>query len=254
MRQIISVLLMAILLTSTIPGCLSDLRGGVSLVVNYEQTNGTVVESYVDGEHVSTTNVSLEFDFSNTESESQIVEFGVDFAEGRDSIAVSPDTSSSVIVEFANHGIYEIVAYAIDDNDRRESSAVTIRIDLSIEWSEQSTHEPSGLSIDPIPKYGGPHPVAIFIDSTVENPELIENIGGGREVEITWRLYDQAGEACLVRKGVVEEGGEANWEAFHYNTYEIHELRISYDEGQDNIDVEQSISLTYEHIESEPNP
>ena len=253
-RQIISVLLMAILLTSTIPGCLSDLRGGVSLVVNYEQTNGTVVESYVDGEHVSTTNASLEFDFSNTESESQILEFGVDFAEGRDSIAVNPDTSSSVIVEFANHGIYEIVAYAIDENNKRESTAVTIRIDLKIEWSEQSTHEPSGLSIDPIPKHGGPHPVAIFIDSTVENPELIENIGGGREVEITWRLYDQAGEACLVRNGVVEEGGEAHWEAFHYNTYEIHELRISYEEGQDNIDVEQSISLVYEHIESDPNP
>ena len=254
MRQIVSVLLIAILLSSAIPGCLSDLRGGVLLVVNYEQTNGTVVESYVDGEHVSTTNVSLEFDFSKTESESQIVEFGIDFPGDRESAAVDPDTSSNVIVEFSKHGIYDIVAYAIDDNNRRENVAVTIRIDLIIEWSEQSTHEPSGLSIDPIPKHGGPHPVAIFIDSTVENPELIENIGGGREVEITWRLYDQAGEACLVRNGVVEEGGEANWEAFHYNTYEVHELRISYDEGQDNIDVEQSISLAYEHLESEPNP
>ena len=58
-------------------------------------------------------------------------------------------------------------------------------LDLKTEWSEQSTCEPSGLSIDPIPKHVGPHPVAIFIDSTVENPELIENIGGGREVEIT---------------------------------------------------------------------
>ena len=48
MRQIVSVLLIAILLSSAIPGCLSDLRGGVLLVVNYEQTNGTVVESYVD--------------------------------------------------------------------------------------------------------------------------------------------------------------------------------------------------------------
>jgi len=68
-RQIFSVLLTAILLSSAIPGCLSDLQGRVALIVNYEQTNGTVVESYIDGEHVSTTNVSLEFDFSNTESE-----------------------------------------------------------------------------------------------------------------------------------------------------------------------------------------
>ena len=254
MRQIVSIVLTVILLSSTIPGCLSDSRGEISLVVNYEQTNGTVVESYIDGEFVSTTNVSLEFDFSNTESENQLVEFGVEFTEGKETVSVESDSSSTVTVEFAEHGIYEIVAYAIDNNNWRESIGVTIRIDLNIEWSEQSTHEPSGLSIDPIPKHGGPHPVRIFIDSTVENPELIENIGGGREVEITWRLYDQAGEACLVRNGVVEEGGEAHWEALHYNTYEVHELRISYDEGQDNIDVEQSISLAYEHLESEANP
>ena len=253
MRQIFSVLLTAILLSSAIPGCLSDFQGRVALIVNYEQTNGTVVESYIDGEHVSTTNVSLEFDFSNTESEHKLVEFGVEFVDGRGPVTVDSDTSSKVTVEFADHGIFEIVAYAMDNKNRRYSTTLTIRIDLRIEWSEQSTHEPSGLAIDPIPKYGGPHPVAIFIDSTVENPELIENIGGGREVEITWRLYDQAGEACLVRNGVVEEGGSANWEALHYNTYEVHELRISYDEGQDNIDIEQSITLAYEHIESEPN-
>ena len=254
MRQIVSILLTAIILSSAIPGCLSDLRGEITLVVNYEQTNGTVVESYIDGELVSTTNVTLEFDFSNSESRRQLVEFGVEFSEGKESVTVNSDTVTSVTVGFADHGIYEVVAYAMDEKNMRESTTVTIRIDLSIEWLEQSTHEPSDLSIDPIPKNGGPHPVAIFIDSTVENPELIENIGGGRDVEITWRLFDQAGEACLVRKGIVEEGDSANWEAFHYNTYEIHELRISYDEGQDNIDVEQSIALAYEHIESEPNP
>ena len=69
MRQIVSFVLTVILLSSAIPGCLSDSRGEISLVVNYEQTNGTVVESYIDGELISTTNVSLEFDFSNTESE-----------------------------------------------------------------------------------------------------------------------------------------------------------------------------------------
>ena len=253
MRRIVTIVLTVILLSSAIPGCLSDSRGEISLVVNYEQTNGTVVESYIDGELISTTNVSLEFDFSNTESENQLVEFGVEFTEGKETVSVESDSSSTVTVVFAEHGIYEIVAYAMDNNNWRESIGVTIRIDLNIEWSEKSTHEPSGLSIDPIPKHGGPHPVRIFIDSTVENPELIENIGGGREVEITWRLYDQAGEACLVRNGVVEEGGSANWEALHYNTYEVHELKISYDEGQDNIDIEQSITLAYEHIESEPN-
>lgn len=254
MRQIRSILLVAIFLSSAIPGCLSDSQGGITLVVNYESTNGTVVESYIDGEHVSTLNVSLEFDFSKTASERQLVVFGVDPGDGRDPVSVDSDAGTSITVEFADHGIYEIVAYAIDEQNRQESTTVVIRIDLNIEWSEYSTHEPSDLLIDPIPKNSGPHPSTIFIESTVENPELIENIGGGREVEITWRLFDQAEEACLIRKGVVEEGDSINWEAFHYNTYEIHELRISYDEGQDNIDVEQSISIEYQHLESAPNP
>ncbi|MFL2956062.1 MAG: hypothetical protein ACJZ39_01180 [Candidatus Thalassarchaeaceae archaeon] len=254
MRQIGSILLIAFFLSSTIPGCLSDSEGGISLVVNYENTNGTVVESYIDGEHVSTLNVSLDFDFSNTVSELKLVEFGVDPGDGRDPVSVDSDAGSSITVEFTEHGIYEIVAYAKDEQNRQESTTVVIRIDLNIEWSEYSTHEPSDLLIDPIPKNSGLHPSAIFIHSTVENPELIENIGGGREVEITWRLFDQAEEACLIREGVVDEGNSINWEAFHYNTYEIHELRISYDEGQDNINIEQSVSLEYQHIESAPNP
>ena len=109
MRQLVSILLTAILLSSTIPGCLSEFRGEITLVVNYEKTNGTMVESYIDGEHISTTNVSLEFDFSNTESERKLAEFGVEFAAGRDPVSVDSDTTSTVTVEFADHGIYEIV-------------------------------------------------------------------------------------------------------------------------------------------------
>lgn len=253
MRQIVSILLAVTFLSSTIPGCFSDSQGEIALVINYEETSGTIVESYIDGEYVSSTKVTLEFNFSNTESESQLVEFGVDLGDGRNPVSVDSTASTTVTVEFADHGIYEIVAYAVDEKNWRESTTIVIRIDLRIEWSENSTHEPSDLLINPIPKNGGPNPAAIFIESTVENPELIENIGGGREVKITWRLFDQAEEACLVRKGTVDEGDSINWEAFHYNTYEIHELRISYDEGQDNIDVDQSVSFTYEHIESEPN-
>ncbi|MFL2498655.1 MAG: hypothetical protein ACJ0HF_02460 [Candidatus Thalassarchaeum sp.] len=254
MRQIGSILLVILFLSSAFAGCLSDTQGAVTLVVNYEKTNGTVVESYIDGEHVSTTNVSLDFDFSNTVSEQRLVEFGVDPGDGRNPVSVDSDTATIITIEFSEHGIYEITVYAVDEQNRQESTTVVIRIDLNIQWSEYSTHDPSNLLIDPIPKNGGPHPSAIYIDSTIENPELIDNIGGGREVEITWRLFDQAEEACLVRKGVVDEGESVNWEAIHVNTYEIHELRISYDDGQDNIDVNQLISIEYQSIESSPNP
>ena len=48
----------------------------VTLSVEYAQSNGTIVEEYVDGELVSRTVVSLDFDFSKTEA-STAFEFGI---------------------------------------------------------------------------------------------------------------------------------------------------------------------------------
>ena len=136
MRQIGSILLVILFLSSAFAGCLSDTQGAVTLVVNYEKTNGTVVESYIDGEHVSTTNVSLDFDFSNTVSEQRLVEFGVDPGDGRNPVSVDSDTAKIITIEFSEHGIYEITVYAVDEQNRQESTTVVIRIDMNIQWAE----------------------------------------------------------------------------------------------------------------------
>ena len=136
----------------------------------------------------------------------------------------------------------------------RENLPIVVRIELNIEWNEDTTNEPYSLEIDSIPKNGGLYPSMIIIDSDVENPELIENVGGGREVEITWRLFDEADDACLIRPTTVDEGEIANWKVHHRITNEVHDLRISYDSGQDYIDIDHSISILYEEVESPPNP
>lgn len=248
---------MAILfLSSLVAGCLSDSveEQGITLVVNHENTNGTIVESYVDGEHTSTTNVSLNFDFSNTVSNEKLVTFGIEYMDGGNPIEVDPANETTITVEFSNHGIYEFNAYAIDELGQYASIGMVIRIELRIDWYESNTYEPKNLVINPIPENDGPYPSSIIIDSTIENPVLIENIGGGQDVEVTWQLVDQEDIACQSRSGVIHEGDDLNWKTVHFNTYEIHDLRVSYDDGQDYIDVSHIISIEYEALESEPNP
>jgi len=250
------VILAVLLLTSATAGCLSENKGdeGIDLVVNFQLTNGTIVQTYVDGELESTSNIILDFDFSKTISEYQLVSFGIDPNDGRSPIIVAAESSQTVSLEFYEHGIYYLDAFTINEMEARESLTIVVRIELNIEWNEDTTNEPNSLEIDSIPKNGGPYPSMIIIDSDVENPELIENVGGGREVEITWRLFDEADDACLIRPTTVDEGEIANWKVHHRITNEVHDLRISYDSGQDYIDIDHSISILYEEVESPPSP
>jgi hypothetical protein len=250
------VILAVFLLSYSSVGCLSNSEenSGIEMVVNYDSTNGTIVETFVDGELESTSNIILDFDFSKTISEYQLVSFGIDPNDGRSPILVAPESSQTVSVEFSEHGIYYLEAFTIDEMGARENLPIIVRIELNIEWNEDTTNEPNSLEIDSIPKNGGPYPSMIIIDSDVENPELIQNVGGGREVEITWRLFDEADDACLIRPTTVDEGEIANWKVHHRITNEVHDLRISYDSGQDYIDIDHSISILYEEIESPPNP
>lgn len=250
------VILAVFLLSSATVGCLSNSQenNGIELTVNYEFTNGTIVETYFDGDSQSKSNVILDFDFSTTNSEYELVSFGIDPNDGRSPILVAPETSQTVSVEFSEHGIYHLDAFAVDEMESIENLTIIVRIEFIIEWKEDTTNEPTSLEIDSIPKNGGPYPSMIIIDSDVENPELIDNLGGGREVEITWRLFDEAEDACLIRPTTVDEGEIANWKVHHRITNEIHDLRISYDSGQDYIDIDHSISILYEEVESPPNP
>ena len=256
MRINLVFVLVGLLLSHATVGCLSENKGnrGIDLVVNFDTTNGTVVEIYVEGELESTSNVFLEFDFSKTSSEYDLISFGIDTNDGRSPILVAAESSQLIAVEFSEHGIYHLDAFTTDEMEVRENLTIIVRIELNIQWNEDTTNNPTSLEIDSIPQNGGPYPSLIIIDSDVENPELIENVGGGREVDITWRLFDEAEDACLVRPTTVDEGEIANWKVHHRITTEVHDLRISYDSGQDYIDIDQSISIHYEEVESPPNP
>lgn len=246
--------LVCILLSFSLVGCVSDTQPteGFELIVDFENTSGTIVHSYVDGDLVSTSNVFLDFDFSNTVSSNQLIEFGIRLVHNGDTTSVNPDLTSQISIEFTHHGIYEIMAYAIGENGHEESKSIIVRIENEINWLESNTYNPKPITINPIPNPLGIFPASIIIDSTIENPVLIENIGGGREVEVTWSLFDQQEDACQTKNDVIYEGEEVNWNTIHFNTYELHDLTISYDEGQDYINIDHTILIQYSAIESSP--
>ena len=238
-----------LLLSFSLAGCLSQTSedSGIDLVLQYDAKNGTIVESYSNGEHVDTTNVFLDFDFSQTTADDTLVSFGIDTNDGRAPVTVASDSDSVVTVEFSEHGIYNLTIYALDENNKQESQTLSVRIELRIEWVETNTKAPQPLAFDPTPSNGGQSPIMIEVYSIVENPSLIDEIGGsGQSVQFTWNIADELDDVCQSRSGQVNDGDEIVWNTIHFNTYQPHELRISYDDGQEDIRINQTVSILYE--------
>jgi hypothetical protein len=151
-----------------------------------------------------------------------------------------------VSLDFSAHGVYTLSATAIDASGASASRVLTVHVNLQILWTEEGTQSPRTLAFDPLPEHGGPMADYITIESVVSNPDLIQNLGGGREVDVTWRLIDPLGGACQQHSDVVHEGESAAWNTLHFNTYEAHDLAVDYDEGQDEIDVHHTVIVAYE--------
>jgi len=238
-----------LLLSSSLAGCLSSdsSESTISLVVDTETTNGTLIESYSEGEKISTTNVFIDFDFSQTSADNKLITYGIDTMDGRSPVTTNASSNSIVSVEFTNHGIYNVSAYAVDENNLQQNMTITIQIDLRIEWVESSTNNPKTLTFDPNPSNGGPNPKMIEVNSNVENPSLIEDIGsGGQSVQITWNIVDEQNDVCQKKTTQIEEGESENWHTLHFNTFQVHELMITYEEGQDNINIIHTITILYD--------
>lgn len=247
--------LVAAMLTSGLAGCLeaSNQEEGLNLVVVYEATNGTVYETYEGGEQTSLQNVTLDFDFSQTTSDGTLVRFGVNLLDGSPATTVEAADGHLVSVEFSDHGLHEIALFALDDKAQQMITTITVRIEWSINWYESNTYDPIPMTLDTVPSNEGIPPAAIIIESNVINPLLLDNIGGGRDVEVTWELIDALDLACQQQQGRVSDGETITWNTVHFNTYEVHELDVTYDDGQDYIDIEHNLFIQYESLETPPN-
>ena len=224
----------------------------------YASTNATIVEVWDDGELVETNYPVLSFDFNESNAPSPFVAYSVRGTHVDETVDASLTTT--VEVEFKHHGFHSLVLIADyqdtpDErgNDSRHLNEIVVRIEKHIIWRESATNDPLTMPLDTRREVGDETASVIVIESTVHNPELINNIGGGQEVEVSWALIDETQEACQSQPGTVDEGGSASWKTVHFNTDEVHELRVNYEEGQDTIEIEQSVLIQYESLETPPN-
>ena len=238
--------LMPFLLSSLlVSGCImtGEGSGHVNFDVDLLEANGTIRESYVDGDLISAEPAVFEFNFSNTDYHRDFVSYGIE-AEGRVQI-VSSSEADVVRIEIRNHGVHRITLMAEDIMGNEYIDYVTVSANLEIHWIEEDTHEPRPLLIDSIPSNHDVAADVIVIESMVRNPELIQGLGSGQSVEFSWDLIDEAQITCQSNDGKVDDGGEVVWKTLHFDTYGVHELQVTYDSGQDYIDVEHMISLVY---------
>ena len=247
MARLRSILVLALLCGMTVPGCLSfgDEVVDLDLQVSHSILNGTVVESYVDGQLTNLDSVTIEVDFSDTKSENTLKHFGISFEGDREEIEIDAKSESSISIDFSEHGLYNLTAYAIDEDNNQASSTETIRIDLRIDWVEEDTNSPEKMPFNPIPNNQGVHPSYIEIVSTVENPSIIEDLGGGQSVDFTWKITDELDDTCQSYSEQVDDGESVIWNTIHFNTYLLHDLSVEYEEGQDSISVSHSVSIIY---------
>ena len=242
-----SSLVLVLVFGMVLPGCISFGNDNVELdlQVNYNILNGTVVESYVDGQLTGLDSVIIVVDFTETKSEIPLNRFGVAFEGDGDAIEIDAKSESSISVEFTTHGLYNITPYAIDEDSNRVSSAETIRIDLEINWVEEDTNSPEKMPFNPIPDNQGAHPSYIEVISTVENPSILQDFGGGQSVDFTWKITDELDDTCQSYSEQVDDGESVTWNTIHFNTYLLHDLSVEYEEGQDSISVSHSVLIIY---------
>jgi hypothetical protein len=241
-------LFVVLLLTMSLAGCTSEdsSESIISLSVEHSADSGIIVESYSNGDKTSTNSPTIEFDFSSTTAELELAKFGIDLNDGTDSLEIDASNNSVISFEFLQHGWYNITAYAIDEDGGQAAAIISIKIDLRIEWFETNTDQPQTLVFDPVPANGGASAQMIEVNSVVENPETFDEIiSGGDSVGITWNIIDEVEDVCQKKSANIENGGSDVWETLHFNTFQVHELSITFDDNQENINVEHIVSIIY---------
>ena len=233
------------LLCCSSSGCIfeEDKSEGFDLIVSSSISQGTIVESYENGDLISAEYVSVEFDFSSTKAD--LRKIGLELNDGSNPIELEDFSNPTIVAEFTSHGKYNVSVYGIDSDDVKETNVIEIVIDLRIEWVENATESPATLTIDPIPKNQGDHPLMFEIQSTVTNPSILEDFNGGQSVQISWTITDGLGDTCQRKDSVIEDGESETWETLYFNTYLIHDLDVLREEGQDQISVSQVVLITY---------
>tara|TARA_B100000676_G_C17934865_1_gene762983 strand:+ start:112 stop:876 length:765 start_codon:yes stop_codon:yes gene_type:complete len=242
-----SCIVVANLFLSTIllSGCTG--LGGVGsedlgLVVESDAGHAMIHSSFEDGSQTSVTYPSVTFDFSESTNYGQGTLFGVDPGDGSEPVTIDSSESTKISIEFANHGLYSVNAFGVDESGLRSDRFLEVIIEHRIDWYENNTGMPDNFVFDSTPGNDGPIPSHFLLNSTVENPSVIEI--DGREVDVRWEIVNHEG-VCQTATENVGNGDQTLWKTIHFGPLAVHEVRLTIEEGQDRINVHHALEIRY---------
>ena len=148
----------------------------------------------------------------------------------------------NVWVEIGSEEDIEIEVYNYEDGTQ-ENQTFLIQIDQRIEWYENNTGNPQALTFDTTPGNLWPLPSHFFLNSTIENPSIIDP--DGREVTVSWNIENHEG-ICQANNGEIENGESLEWRTIHFAPEGNHEIRLTIEDGQDRINVQHIVEIIYE--------
>ena len=246
---------------SSLAGCFGDdeeedvYDGPITLEVYYETTSGTIEEEIRNGAQISESGVEVVFDFARTKSQNGAIDtFWMIPGDGSSEQSVNAADSAEVRYTYMTHGLFTATLGATDLQGNSHSIDIVIRIDKRVTWDEMNTNQDQQMQIDVTPDCECPSPEYFAVDSTVSNPSgTIFNPGSA--VTVTWHVNDTAEERQGTYTEQIGDGQSGSWQ---YNQYGldtgIWTLTVSIDQGSDSIDISHIVTISYEEVESDPNP
>ena len=252
---------LAVLVCASLAGCLSTVDDGddenpITMTVHYESTSGTILERVQNGATLSQTGVELAFDFARVTSKAgAMTTFTLDPGDdedGSNAITVNANDQAEIAYTYQTHGLFTVVLSATDESGNEASTNVIVRIDKTTDWTQSNTDDPDSMVVPTTPDCLCPAPDRIEVDSTISNPS---GILGGTPVTVTWHLDNPDGEQQAFHTEQIGDGQEASWTHSQYSIVAGDwALNVSIDSGNDSLNLHHVVTVSYEAVESPPNP
>ena len=255
----------AILLFCSLAGCLGDDDNGseddgpITLIVYYENTFATIEEIHNNGQVMSRDGSSFSFDFRETRSDDgEIISFNYDPGDGTDTVSINATEESILTYEYLDHGIYEGVLSAVDENNNTASMKIVIRSEYHLSDTQIATQSPETISFNLEPDDDSLElPAQMRLISTVENTETVQLWEDA--ISVTWELKDSSGTVIASKNEPgVQDGKSVTWEHQQVvpdpGTWTL-EITIEVPSGNtEEVDTQSDLWTMYEEDESDSNP
>ena len=235
-------LVVPFVLLSGCMGLASDDSSGFDLNVEADSQYGMILTSYEDGMQKSSSFPVITFDFSESANYGQGSTFGVVLGDDREPITTDSVDATEIVVEFTVHGLYSVTAFGIDQDGLRLDQVIEVMIEQHIDWYENDTGTPEEFIFDSTPGNEGPIPSHFLLNSTVQNPSIIDF--DGRDVDIRWDVVNQEG-VCQTAGENIENGDTGFWKTLHFGPLSVHEIHLIIEDGQDRVNVHHSLEIRY---------